>query len=647
MFNALCNLADREQLLGDPAFEMKKVGWIVSLAEDGRLLGFLPTHTAPPQKAGSKKKPKPVAKQFLIPRQFNPRTGGTRTAGDFAYFLVDKLDYALGLEEGTVPGVAPEGKPLNRVTLFRDKINEAATATGEPALKAIVTFLDSVIGDGLTRPVPEDLKGNELIAFQVLPSAPRLAHDLDSVKSWWLARLQNAASSEAASELQCLVSGAPIVASGLFPKLKRVPGGQSAGAGLVSFNAPAFESYGFKKSENAPISSEAAQKVATALNRLLDPTFRRQDGELMPTRNQRLTGSSVLCYWSEQGAFEDQFGPALELHEVPEEDDAGEVGELAESHWRGRISAFVDNPDLFHAVTLSGAQGRVIVRDYFRTTVADLSRSMIAHFESLELAPVTRPGKGKNLPPLAPFSSLLESVVLGGKKDNIPDTLAPALLRSILLAGTDAGLPLPLVTRALERDRAEIYDDTWKASLRRDRRAAILKAFLVRNHNHFLSPEMQPKEHNPCYLCGRLLAAFGEMQRLSQHPRKINATIVDKFYGRAASTPQIVIGQLGVLYESHLRKALRNRSQNWISPKARTLQITIEKIYAALRIGDLPEKMTTEEQAFFVLGYQHQTRFQSLNKDQQIALLERLELDTQADDVLVHLPQPKEESQNA
>lgn len=53
------------------------------------------------------------------------------------------------------------------------------------------------------------------------------------------------------------------------PGNQRVPGAQSSGAALVSFNAPAFESYGKEQSYNAPVGKYAEFAYTTALNYLL------------------------------------------------------------------------------------------------------------------------------------------------------------------------------------------------------------------------------------------------------------------------------------------------------------------------------------------------------------------------------------------
>ena len=49
----------------------------------------------------------------------------------------------------------------------------------------------------------------------------------------------------------------------LHPKIKGVRGAQSSGASLVSFNLDAFESFGRRQGNNAPISEQAAFAYTT------------------------------------------------------------------------------------------------------------------------------------------------------------------------------------------------------------------------------------------------------------------------------------------------------------------------------------------------------------------------------------------------
>lgn len=75
-------------------------------------------------------------------------------------------------------------------------------------------------------------------------------------------------------------------------------GAQSAGAALVSFNAPAFCSYGHEQGENAPVSEYAAFAYTTALNLLI------------ADRNhcKRVGDTTIVC-WAESAepAYQDAF----------------------------------------------------------------------------------------------------------------------------------------------------------------------------------------------------------------------------------------------------------------------------------------------------------------------------------------------------
>ena len=72
--------------------------------------------------------------------------------------------------------------------------------------------------------------------------------------------------------------------SRIHKTIKGVPGAQSSGAALVSFNAPAFESYGKEQSYNAPVGKYAEFAYTTALNYLLNQreyTFQLGDSMIL------------------------------------------------------------------------------------------------------------------------------------------------------------------------------------------------------------------------------------------------------------------------------------------------------------------------------------------------------------------------------
>ena len=88
----------------------------------------------------------------------------------------------------------------------------------------------------------------------------------------------------------CLVTGRREEIARIHGTIKGVQGAQSSGAALVSFNAPAFESYGKEQSFNAPVGTYAAYAYTTALNYLLSD---RSHGTTI--------GDTAVVYWSEEG----------------------------------------------------------------------------------------------------------------------------------------------------------------------------------------------------------------------------------------------------------------------------------------------------------------------------------------------------------
>jgi len=91
MLQALYQMAQDEGLLEDLDFEPKPVAYLVRVGDGGKLLGIEGTYTTPPTLG--KKKPKPIAKSFRIPRQPTGRSGTKAPPA----FLVDNAKYVFGL----------------------------------------------------------------------------------------------------------------------------------------------------------------------------------------------------------------------------------------------------------------------------------------------------------------------------------------------------------------------------------------------------------------------------------------------------------------------------------------------------------------------------------------------------------------------
>lgn len=622
MLKTLYQLCQEERLIEDASLEMKPVAWTIVLNTDGSMAGDFISNKelAPPEftPSGKEKKRREITKRLLIPRQFVIETGAARTSGAYAYFLVDKADYVFGFEpDSPINTPQTDDKLIHRHELFINRIQKCYDDIHLKLLEPVLVFLKKLKNEGLSVPLPYKLTSTDQFAFKVLPDLESFVHEEPEIVEYWK-RISNPHPSEGSTIKTCLVTGKPFATESLFPVIKRVPGGTTSGAGLVSFNSRVFESYGWESSENASVSPEASIKIATALNRLMDPAFETQDGRKLSKMYEVIAKDTAIAYWPRS------------FWVNPLKKHGGSFSNLLASSWKGWKPDERDASP-FYAFTLSGAQGRIIVRDYFETTAGQLFTNLKFHMDSLEIKPITSPAKGKELPPLYGTNLLLKATVLDGKFDNISPPLAVQFYQAIH-KGKDYKFPEPLVHKALARSRAEIHDDSWNVSYRSDIRAALFKAYLIRNHNfEEIKKAMNPNEKHHAYLLGRILSCFGEMQRLANLPRTVNADLTTKHYSKFFGRPLATYAILGNGYNRHYKTALKSVDK-YVPGLARRLNNEFEIIQRNLSIDsndttDANLSFSTKEQALFTLGFHHQNLWNRQSNEARIAWLEELNVD--------------------
>ncbi|WP_408065672.1 type I-C CRISPR-associated protein Cas8c/Csd1 [endosymbiont of unidentified scaly snail isolate Monju] len=175
--------------------------------------------------------------------------------------------------------------------------------------------------------------------------------------------------------------------------------------------------------------------------------------------------------------------------------------------------------------------------------------------------------------------------------------------------GSLAGQPYPrtLLAAAVQRIRAE-REVTYP-------RAALIKGCINRatrysnpDRKEELTVSLDPDNTNPGYRLGRLFAVLEKIQE-EANPG-INATIRDRYYGSASSTPVAVFPTLIKLSKHHLGK---------LEHKGREVQF--ERLLGEIidGIGDFPAHLSLEDQGRFAIGYYHQRQdsFKKRNAESQ------------------------------
>lgn len=583
IYQSLYELSKREGLLADSAYEPAPVAYLVKIGPGGQYLGYSAPRLDPPLDAKGKVKGKPRPPTRQVPRRSD------RTSAARAEFLVDKAEYVFGIDPA---GKRSAEKLDERRKLFHRFVEEACEEVPTDALEALVRFLcDKIPAElqALVSPEKESEKNeraSELFAFVYEPDGGvSCIHDAPEVRKWFSVRV---AGDEELLRGQCLVTGRKDVPlTRLHGKPKNIPpkSKTKGGVPLTSVNADAFKSYHLDDVQCAPVSCEANIAVETALNRLLDPAYQKPDGGRCESRSVQLSFDTVLLFWSREEARLDWM-TGIET-ESPER-----VDHLLRSPHHGG-HAPVDDPSAFFAMILSGGQGRAIVRTFLQSTVADVAHAIDRYRDEVKILKPYGEGEGS-----FGLRDYRRALVPRRDLELLPPGLAGDLYLAIIL-----GRPFPqaILQTLVRRNRVELLPRRSPGDARDDMllatRTSLLKAWLIRNRKENLTVALDRQRSDPPYRLGRLLAVIDRLQQDALG--NVNATLVDRYYGSASSTPEAVFPTLLRRSQHHLGKLRREKPG---------LAVNTEKLLQEV-VTDLsrfPKTMTLEAQGLFALGFYHQ-----------------------------------------
>ncbi len=576
ILQSLRELALREVLVGDSAFESKPVRWIIDLDEDGSFSGVLDTNLQPPTPEGKKTKPRPEAKMMVIPRR------GGRTVNIAPDFLVDNAKYALGLMADE--GIADE-KTAVRHAAFIQLLQHAGTENRQ--IKAVLSFLEDTTrmtecANKLAR--SGGFASNDLFTFRV---DGELLHEAEDLCAWWIEHL--AGSTSPSTGQQCLICGEARPLAGNHA-LIQIPGAVTNGVPLVTFNANAFEKYGWSGNDNAPVCNECMTAYTEGLRRLTRPRYVIPGtGQTVGPLRTSLTSDTIAIYWADAAS---DFVACLPMLR----DNPKEVEKLLASPHAGKERA-LRQAERFFCLILTGAQGRAIVRKLHTGTVAVVQANLRLYFAAIDVERYDRSAP-------MPLFRLLQSLVLKGELDRLPAELGTELWMASLFAEP---LSRRFLTAVVSRNCAE-------QKVTAERAALLQFYFACRTKRNAPTPQppaileetscsmsLDRENKNRSYLLGRLLGVLENLQTAAQ-TQGINRTVVDRFFGAASTRPAVVFPQL-------LQLALHHKAKSARSSPGRT--INLDKEIGAILNGLNPAEgfgatLSLEEQGRFAIGYYHQ-----------------------------------------
>ncbi len=580
MLRELAQYAETHGLAARAGFKEKTVKGYICFSSDGTFLDVLLRAKGSP----------PVCA---------PDIGSAANGTRYCNFLVEKAKIPLCIIED-------EHKDRNISTKFNFYLSMLeAGGEYEPRFLIIRSALLNantrvILAEALAK---QKLKPTDAVGFQVDGFPMERS---DAYLPWWDTFRTRFAPEQPDALTRCLITGARTAPMPTVPKVTGLlsAGGHTSGDALLCFDKDAFQSYGLKKSANAPVSEEAMTAVNAALTDLL--------------RKAPVLGGAKIVHWYSQelrdrlDIFDSLFTGDWPEEPLPENGEAERVAlqgsrELFTSLHRGERPPALSAR--YYIMPLSGASGRMMVRGWYEGRFEDLYLHLDQWFKDLRL--VTPFGRGTTKAPKLKgvCTRLLKP---GGDPKKIFERMDSELanLSGRLLDAIIHGHPLPdeVASRALHYIRSGMVsgseDDKNKPSIETESMAfQLLKAWLVRRQRQrgevAMGENINESSSSAAYHCGRLMAIYGEIHK-SAMP-EVNTSVVERYYAAAISTPAFVFGKLSRMSIHHLSKLDQDKPG-----LANYYRKRLESIALCLDSNNLPSSLDLEEQTQFALGYYQQ-----------------------------------------
>ncbi|OPY66902.1 MAG: CRISPR-associated protein (Cas_Csd1) [Syntrophorhabdaceae bacterium PtaU1.Bin034] len=551
-----------------------------------------------------------------------PRPFSGRTSGIQPHLLVDEAGYALAVARnkgGTDKHAAEKHES------FRSLVKDFLRYDGlsDPDLREAVRWLETALGEGRAREGSrfDEVLSKDWVSFvpEAGPLRGRHLFEHPEAKAFWLKELKNRSSPGEKKEKrqvrgECAVCGKEGLLVGRIPVGVKLVGNTP----LHSINADAFTSFmsgsGAFKRGHIGLCFECGDTASRAFNYLSDSPQHRRDLVRDSAKRDSLS-NQIALFWLKAPSPISVGDRVLDLTEMisnfgtvlseRRNDGNGappattsQLLALLELPWKPTEAALRLDDFAFYLAVVSPNVGRIALREWIEVSLGDLKERLRKFLEGAKIVAYD----GTSVFP-ASIGGMLDA--LGSKNPN----LTRALLRTAytgfyppgelhVTAAQRLGGLFPNEDALRERNRKSrerLWDDRWPQALA----AAIKLGLYYDSEEGERMTELNEECGNPAYLCGCLLAVLEEAQQIATYVkarRRLETTIVNRFYGGASSAPKSTFGKLMSLAAvAHLPDA------------GKDINVRLECIATALQKADgFPKTLNLEEQADFALGFYHQ-----------------------------------------
>ena len=564
-------LAKKENgAISKPGYSQGRVAFALVISREGELENIVDLR-------GGDKKSQPQSMD--VPFQ------ESRAVGIVPYFVCDNAKYFFGIEKvkkeevakkaakkkmggnSEVPIVLEDtGKEIILVSersrdcfeAFKSLHHKLLDTSDDVCIKSFLKFLDtwnpaqSLEHSKIREYKDEILNGG----FFVVKCGDTYLHQIGTVRHAWDNHFSTDDDDQKIVVAQCLECGQTLPIARLHQKIKGVYGAQSAGASLISFNDPAFESYGKEDSYNAPVSALSMFKYTTALNHLLE----------RESTNKLRIGNTTTVFWAETQNktcenLANFFFDPREISEDTKEKTTGTsrvvdkktlqlVGDILEKVKTGqplKESDVGNDPEKtnFFILGLSPNNARLAVRYWYQDNFGNFVNHISRHYLDME---IVRDDYG---PHYSSVYRLLKETVPQSSTDNASSPLLGGLVMRSIIGNTQ--YPVQMYTAILGRVKVERSINYVRAGFIKAYLLRLARAGVTKLKEDLITVSLNEESSNVPYRLGRLFAVLEKAQ--SDTNKEMKSTINSKYFSSASTTPAVVFPVLLKLAQHHIAKS--------------------------------------------------------------------------------------------
>ena len=548
-------------------FENKEIPFIIVIDKQGKFIQLEDTR----ELKGKKK----VGRIFLVPKGLG-RSGSK--SYEVSNLLWDHYGYVLAYA-----GEKGQEQADKQHASFTAKVNELKQVLPDEAgVTAVAAFLSSAEEKSKVMQATNwvecaKVKGCNL-SFRLVEEAVDLVCQSKMVQDYLSVSSDNNEETDDFKEGICLITGKKTLVARKHHQISGIHK-QPTPFCAVDKGSTAFHSYGKKQGFAFPVGKQAMFEYTTALNTLLAGENRFRIGDV-----------TTVCWGAKPTPLEESLASMINGGGKDNPDEhIDAVKTLYKSLYNGKYTK-PDGKEKFYLLGLSPNSARIVVRFWHETTVAALSESIAAWYDDLQMVR----GENSPYPEYMPLPRLLGNLVLDGKMENLPSDLIAQVTDAAL---NNRVLPVSLLQAALRRNKAEQKITYGRASLLKAYINRAIRAGRLKNMKE-LTMSLDRNRQDIGYVLGRLFAVLEKTQ--AEANPGLNATIVDRYFGSASSTPIAVFGTLMRLLPHHLNK---------LEFEGRAVQLQWEIRQILEHCQRFPNHLNLEQQGLFAIGYYHETQF--------------------------------------